>query len=37
VIRGGDRFDGPERMVATKRFYASPEYRSEEIGFRCAR
>ena len=37
VIRGGGRFDQGHRIAATKRYFASPEQRSEEIGFRCAR
>jgi formylglycine-generating enzyme required for sulfatase activity len=36
VIRGGGRFDPPERISATKRFFASPDNRAEDIGFRCA-
>jgi formylglycine-generating enzyme required for sulfatase activity len=37
VVRGGDRFDPGERIGATKRYFASPDHRSEQIGFRCAR
>jgi formylglycine-generating enzyme required for sulfatase activity len=37
VIRGGGRFDGAERIASAKRYYASPETRGEDIGFRCAR
>jgi formylglycine-generating enzyme required for sulfatase activity len=37
VIRGGGRFDPGERIRATKRYYASPDTRGEDIGFRCAR
>jgi formylglycine-generating enzyme required for sulfatase activity len=36
VVRGGGRFDPGERMAATRRYYASPHQRSEDIGFRCA-
>jgi formylglycine-generating enzyme required for sulfatase activity len=36
VIRGGDRFDSAERIAVTRRYYARPDHRSEEIGFRCA-
>ena len=36
VIRGGGRFDPPGRITATKRFFASPDNRAEDIGFRCA-
>jgi hypothetical protein len=36
VIRGGDRFDAADRIAATRRYFASPDHRSEEIGFRCA-
>ncbi|MGZ8211871.1 MAG: SUMF1/EgtB/PvdO family nonheme iron enzyme [Burkholderiales bacterium] len=37
VVRSGGRFDPGERIGATKRYFASPDFRSEEIGFRCAR
>jgi formylglycine-generating enzyme required for sulfatase activity len=37
VIRGGGRFDPAERIAAAKRYYASPDTRGEDIGFRCAR
>jgi formylglycine-generating enzyme required for sulfatase activity len=36
VIRGGGRFDSGDRIAATRRYYARPDHRSEEIGFRCA-
>ena len=36
VIRGGGRFDPGERMVVANRYYASPDTRGEDIGFRCA-
>jgi formylglycine-generating enzyme required for sulfatase activity len=36
VIRGGDRFDAADRIATTRRYFASPDHRSEEIGFRCA-
>jgi formylglycine-generating enzyme required for sulfatase activity len=36
VIRGGGRFDDAERITATKRSYADPSTRSEDVGFRCA-
>jgi formylglycine-generating enzyme required for sulfatase activity len=36
VIRGGGRFDAADRIAVTRRYYASPDHRSEEIGFRCA-
>jgi formylglycine-generating enzyme required for sulfatase activity len=36
VIRGGGRLDPPERITATKRFFASPESRADDVGFRCA-
>jgi formylglycine-generating enzyme len=36
VIRGGGRFDGAERIMATKRYYGAPDLRAEDIGFRCA-
>ncbi|HEX9278533.1 MAG TPA: SUMF1/EgtB/PvdO family nonheme iron enzyme [Casimicrobiaceae bacterium] len=37
VIRGGGWMDPAERITATKRFYANPANRSEDVGFRCAR
>jgi formylglycine-generating enzyme required for sulfatase activity len=36
VIRGGGRYDPGYRITATGRAYASPDTRSEDIGFRCA-
>ena len=36
VIRGGGRFDAGDRIAATKRYFASPDHRSGDIGFRCA-
>lgn len=36
VIRGGGRFDGAEGIAATMRYFASPDTRGEDIGFRCA-
>jgi formylglycine-generating enzyme required for sulfatase activity len=36
VIRGGGRYDSGDRIRATRRFYASPETRGDDIGFRCA-
>ncbi len=37
VIRGGGRFDPPDRLAATKRFHGPPDLRADDIGFRCAR
>jgi formylglycine-generating enzyme required for sulfatase activity len=37
VVRGGGRFDPAERLAASRRYFAEPDSRSEEIGFRCAR
>jgi formylglycine-generating enzyme required for sulfatase activity len=37
VVRGGGRFDPGYRISSVKRYYASPEHRGEDIGFRCAR
>lgn len=37
VIRGGARYDPPERLVVTKRYHGNPELRREDVGFRCAR
>jgi formylglycine-generating enzyme required for sulfatase activity len=36
VIRGGGWYDPPQRLQSAKRFYASPENRADDIGFRCA-
>jgi formylglycine-generating enzyme required for sulfatase activity len=37
VLRGGGWSDGAERITTTKRMYANPQERAEDIGFRCAR
>ncbi len=37
VLRGGAWYCGPEEVRAANRFYSSPEARSFNIGFRCAR
>lgn len=37
VVRGGGRFDSPDRLVATKRYHGPPDLRADDIGFRCAR
>ena len=36
VIRGGGFREPAERIRASARFHASPQTRSEDIGFRCA-
>ena len=36
VIRGGGWDDPGERIKSTKRYYASPDNRADDIGFRCA-
>jgi formylglycine-generating enzyme required for sulfatase activity len=36
VIRGGGWRDPPDRLRATRRMYASPEHRGDDVGFRCA-
>lgn len=36
VIRGGGRYDRAVRLSATARWFASPDTRSDDIGFRCA-
>jgi formylglycine-generating enzyme required for sulfatase activity len=36
VIRGGGWYDPPERLLAMRRMYASPDTRSDDLGFRCA-
>jgi formylglycine-generating enzyme required for sulfatase activity len=35
-IRGGGWYDPPDRLMAAQRYFASPEHRSDDIGFRCA-
>jgi formylglycine-generating enzyme required for sulfatase activity len=37
VLRGGGWYDPPNRLTTTKRWQASPDHRSDDIGFRCAR
>jgi formylglycine-generating enzyme required for sulfatase activity len=37
VIRGGGRFDSRDRVAATRRYFASPDQRLPDVGFRCAR
>jgi formylglycine-generating enzyme required for sulfatase activity len=37
VIRGGGRFESVDRISPTKRYFAAPEQRGNDIGFRCAR
>ena len=37
VIRGSSHFDPAERLVITKRYYAAPDNRAADTGFRCAR
>jgi formylglycine-generating enzyme len=36
AIRGGGWYDPPERLIIAKRWYANPDQRSDELGFRCA-
>jgi formylglycine-generating enzyme required for sulfatase activity len=36
VIRGGGWYDPPEKLMATRRMYGSPDNRSDDLGFRCA-
>jgi formylglycine-generating enzyme required for sulfatase activity len=36
VMRGGGWYDPAERITATKRMYADPAQRDQEVGFRCA-
>jgi formylglycine-generating enzyme required for sulfatase activity len=36
VIRGAGRYDPPERLIAAARWHASPDTRSDDMGFRCA-
>jgi formylglycine-generating enzyme required for sulfatase activity len=37
VIRGAGRFDGADALSVVRRFYAQPDQRGDDIGFRCAR
>jgi formylglycine-generating enzyme required for sulfatase activity len=37
VIRGGGWYDPKEKIKSTKRYYASPGNRADDVGFRCAR
>jgi formylglycine-generating enzyme required for sulfatase activity len=36
VIRGGGRFESAERIASARRWHASPDLRSDDLGFRCA-
>ena len=36
-VRGGGWHDSGDRVISTRRFHASPDSRSDNIGFRCAR
>ena len=36
VIRGGGWYDPPERLRITRRMYAAPDHRADDLGFRCA-
>lgn len=36
VIRGGGWYDAAERILSTRRYFADPQQRSDDIGFRCA-
>jgi len=36
VIRGGGWYDPPERLIIAKRWYANPDHRADDVGFRCA-
>ena len=36
TIRGGGRYDPVSRLGATGRWFASPDTRADDIGFRCA-
>ncbi len=37
VLRGGSWFDNPISLRAANRSNVTPDYRSNNIGFRCAR
>ncbi len=36
VLRGGGWYDQADRITSTKRFHATPGFRSVDVGFRCA-
>jgi sulfatase modifying factor 1 len=36
AIRGGGWYDPPERLIIAKRWYANPDQRLDDLGFRCA-
>lgn len=36
VIRGGGWYDPPDRLKSSRRMYASPTNRADDVGFRCA-
>ncbi len=37
VVRGGGRYEPPERLLSARRYYAAPDGRQDDLGFRCAR
>jgi formylglycine-generating enzyme required for sulfatase activity len=37
VIRGGGWYDSPDRINSSRRMYASPGTRSDDVGFRCVK
>ena len=37
IIRGGGRYDGAENLTLARRFFAQPELRATDVGFRCAK
>ena len=37
VIRGGGWYDPPDRVNSIRRMHASPDTRSDDVGFRCAK
>jgi hypothetical protein len=36
LIRGGGWYDGAEKIRSAKRWHASPDHTSDDLGFRCA-
>jgi formylglycine-generating enzyme required for sulfatase activity len=36
TIRGSGWRDAPERLQITRRYFASPDHRADDLGFRCA-
>ena len=37
VLRSGGWYDAADRLMTTRRFFAGQDFRSDDLGFRCAR